>query len=79
MKGQTSPAAILSVALGIGYLVLCFARKEEKLLKKLGYAIGVLIIAISGLMILGKAIVKAHTVYKHGVGILSQSTEHVVK
>jgi len=36
--------ALLLIALGMGYIILCLAKKEEKQLRLLGYVIGWLII-----------------------------------
>jgi len=44
--------ALLLVALGIGYMVLYLANREEKNLKAVGYFIGIFIIAVSGIIIL---------------------------
>jgi len=66
LKGQHSTAATLLITLGVGYFVLCFARKEEKLLKKIGYIIGVTIVSISCLMMLGKSVFKAYTILNQG-------------
>lgn len=39
--------ALLLVALGIGYFVLYFAKREEKTLQLVGYAIGCIIITLA--------------------------------
>ncbi len=40
-------ASMLLIAMGVGYGVLCIAKKEAKPLKTLGTAIGVILIALS--------------------------------
>ncbi len=42
-----SPITTLLMALGIGYIVLCLARRENQPLKIAGYIVGVFIILIS--------------------------------
>ena len=50
-----SEAATLLIALGIGYIVTYLAsREDEKSLKKLGLAIGISIILVSGVLLLAK-------------------------
>jgi hypothetical protein len=44
--------AILMVSLGIGYLILYFAKREEKGLQVLGYFLGTLILLYSAISIL---------------------------
>ena len=44
---MATKAILLLIALGMGYLVLVFAKKEEKALKSLGYLLGIFIIAVS--------------------------------
>ena len=39
--------ALLLIALGIGYLVVCFAHKEKKALRVSGYIVGFTIILLS--------------------------------
>ncbi len=51
MPGVGLKAAILLIALGIGYIVCYLAEREEKDLKTIGYAIGLFIIASSAFMI----------------------------
>lgn len=46
----------LLIALSLGYMVLYFANREEKDLRTLGFLIGIVVIAISGLLIIGKGI-----------------------
>ena len=50
--------AILLVALGIGYVVLYLAKREEKALQFTGYLIGGVIIVLSLIYILGNLLVK---------------------
>jgi len=38
---------VLLIALGIGYIVLYFAKREEKLFQIIGYFLGIMIIALS--------------------------------
>lgn len=45
---------LLLIALGAGYLVCAQASKEKKALKLLGYAIGVFVIVVSGVIVLNK-------------------------
>jgi hypothetical protein len=49
---MATKAILLLIALGIGYIVIIFARKEKKALKGLGYLIGIFIIAVSIVFIL---------------------------
>ncbi len=49
---MATKAILLLICLGIGYLVIVFAKKEEKALKALGYTLGAFIIAISIFFIL---------------------------
>jgi len=42
-----STAAVLLIALGIGYIVLCFSKKESQPLKIVGYITGFFIIITS--------------------------------
>jgi len=44
--------AILMVSLGIGYLILYFAKREEKGLQALGYFLGTVIMLYSAIFIL---------------------------
>lgn len=44
---MATKAILLLISLGIGYLVIIFAKREERALKGLGYLIGTLIIAVS--------------------------------
>ena len=44
---------LLLIAIGIGYIVLYFAKREEKGLQFLGYIIGALIIALATAYMLG--------------------------
>ncbi|MCX7661208.1 MAG: hypothetical protein N2Z79_00815, partial [Candidatus Omnitrophica bacterium] len=43
--------SLLMVVLGVGYLVLYLAKREEKLLQALGYFLGTVIILYSGFCI----------------------------
>ena len=45
--------AILLVALGVGYVVLYLAKREEKSLQLMGYLIGGVIIVMAAVYILG--------------------------
>jgi lipid-A-disaccharide synthase-like uncharacterized protein len=49
---MATKAILLLIALGIGYLILIFAKREEKVMKVLGYGLGAFIIVISILFIL---------------------------
>jgi len=44
------------IALALGYFVYLLAKKERGLLKTVGYAIGIAIIAISSVIVLGKVL-----------------------
>ncbi len=44
---------VLLIALGVGYLVIFFAKKEEKWLRAIGYIIGVIIIISATIYLLG--------------------------
>lgn len=44
------------IALALGYIVCLLAKKEKDLLKTAGYTIGIAIIAISSVIVLGKAL-----------------------
>ena len=44
---MATKAILLLISMGMGYLVLVFAKREEKVLKILGYLIGIFIIAVS--------------------------------
>lgn len=46
--------AFLLIALGVGYLVGAQASKGGRILKPVGYIIGVFIIAVSGIIIVNK-------------------------
>jgi len=45
--------ALLLIALGIGYIVLYFAKREEKSLQLIGYFIGSLIIVLACIYTIG--------------------------
>lgn len=45
--------ALLLIALGMGYFVLYFAKREEKILQAVGYVAGSLIILLASLYLLG--------------------------
>jgi hypothetical protein len=45
--------AILLIALGIGYVVLYFAKREEKVLQVVGYIVGSAIILLATLYLIG--------------------------
>ena len=49
---MATKAILLLICLGIGYLVIVFAKKEKRALKGLGYLIGTFIIAVSIVFIL---------------------------
>jgi len=49
---MATKAILLLICLGIGYLVIVFAKKEEKALRSLGYLLGFFIIAVSIVFIL---------------------------
>ena len=49
---MATKAILLLISLGIGYLVIVFAKKEKKALKMLGYLLGTFIIAVSIVFIL---------------------------
>ncbi len=50
--GAALKAGILLIALGVGYVVCYLAEREEKDLKKIGFAIGLFIIAASAFFII---------------------------
>lgn len=54
--------ATLLIALALGYVVCSIAGKEEGSLKKLGYALGSIIIVLSCLLLIGKLAASA-TIY----------------
>lgn len=54
MGGMEIGKALLLIALGIGYIVLYLANREEKGLRAAGIIAGVLIMGLSAIMILGK-------------------------
>jgi uncharacterized membrane protein YidH (DUF202 family) len=43
----TKAILLLLISLGIGYLVITFAKKEKRALKTIGYSLGAFIIAVS--------------------------------
>ncbi len=45
--------ALLLIAIGIGYIVIYFAKREEKELQFIGYAVGTLIIVLSFIFLIG--------------------------
>jgi hypothetical protein len=49
---MATKAILLLISLGIGYLVIVFAKKEKKALKVLGYLLGTFIITVSIVFIL---------------------------
>lgn len=46
----------LMVALSLGYIVLVLAKKEQKTLKTIGYAIGIFVIAVCGVLLIAKTL-----------------------
>jgi hypothetical protein len=48
--------AALLVALGLGYIVIYLARREEKALKALGYTIGSVMIILSSIFIISSLV-----------------------
>ena len=57
MEGQ------LLIALGIGYIVLYFAKREEKDLQFLGYIIGTVVIVIAAVYLLSGILLQLYKVY----------------
>lgn len=53
--------ALLLIALGMGYLVLYLAKREDKGLQFLGYIVGVIIITLSLIYLVGNTLIQ--TVY----------------
>lgn len=51
--------AFFLIALGIGYIVLYLANREEKSLRTTGFLIGILIIGISGIHLLYSILLNA--------------------
>jgi multisubunit Na+/H+ antiporter MnhB subunit len=51
--------ALLLISLGIGYFVLYFAKREEKLLQFVGYVAGCLIITLATIYLLGNLYLQA--------------------
>ena len=49
-----SNGTIALVALAVGYIVCILAKKETGTLKKIGYIIGVSVIAVSSVIVIGK-------------------------
>jgi len=49
---MATKAILLLICLGIGYLVIVFAKREERALKVAGYCLGTFIIAVSIVFIL---------------------------
>ena len=56
--GTNANLAELFMALAFGYIVCYLAHREEKLLKRLGYIIGIVIIIGTALVILDKALLR---------------------
>lgn len=46
----------LMIALSLGYIVLVLAKKEQKNLKKIGYAIGIFVIAVCSVLLIAKTL-----------------------
>lgn len=67
-----SESGTLFIALTLGYLVFYFAKREEGLLKKLGYSIGVLVIAASLILLLGKLTLRLNACYWNNIVITTQ-------
>ena len=44
------------ITLALGYIVCSLAKKEKGLLKTMGYTIGIVIIALSSVIVLGKVV-----------------------
>jgi len=44
---MATKAILLLISLGVGYLILIFAKREKQLLKLTGYCLGGFIIAVS--------------------------------
>ncbi len=63
---------MLLLTLGLGYIVCYLANKAEKNLKALGYFIGTLIIALSGIMIIGNLFLGARICAKMGGAMSSR-------
>lgn len=55
--------ALLLIALGIGYIVLYLAKREEKVLRFSGYIIGGIIIALAAVYLLGNILIQAQICY----------------
>jgi hypothetical protein len=55
--------ALLLIGLGMGYIVLYFAKREEKGLQLLGYAIGTVIIILTLIYLFDNILTKFNTVY----------------
>jgi len=65
MGGQGVTADILIlIALGIGYIVLYFAKREEKAMQFLGYIIGCITILISTLFLTGILYSRSKVLYR---------------
>lgn len=46
----------LMIALSLGYIVLVLAKKEQKNLKKIGYLIGIFVIAVCSVLLIAKTL-----------------------
>lgn len=55
--------ALLLIALGVGFMVLYFAKREEKGLQFTGYVIGIGIIALALFYIVGNILLQAQICY----------------
>ena len=51
--------ALLLIALGLGYVVLYLAKREEKRLQFIGFIIGVLIIALSLIYLISSSLLQS--------------------
>ena len=49
---MATKAILMLISLGIGYLVIVFAKREKRALKVIGYCLGAFIIAVSIVFIL---------------------------
>ena len=51
--------ALLLIAMGLGYVVLYLAKREEKRLQFIGYMIGVVIIALSIIYLISNSLLQS--------------------
>lgn len=71
--------AVLLIALALGYIVCYLAKREDKLLKTLGYLIGTFVMALSALIILVNIVLDARFYRKMEGSVIMMPQHRIIR